>query len=403
MGMDYLDVASYYSAYDTILTGKVDALRTPLLPILAGIPNAIFGYTGSRIAVYIFQGLMFIFSIKWLGKTLENITENKRVSYWFTAIYALSPGMLSYCCIVMTESLSISLMTAVIYLVSEAFYHDSCKKAAMSGFVCLLLWLLRPSLMPITLILLFFWICMLLIKGKKTKKTAICGLCATLISLAALGIYAMLFYKAYNKVGVSCVSTLNNYVTIREAGAIDVDKIESPQIRSDVDSMSESPDHSLLGVKFEEIRHLQDKYGIAEADKFVNDQIRLHPMEIISFLYHVRLDNLIDDKCVFPGHGNGMPTLVASFTRLISVNNGAAFMIFLTALSILIYNDAKRRRLSCFVWLLLLFFAENYLTIWIGAPSAFTRLSASNYSVLIAISCWLLDQLVTKAVSCKDN
>lgn len=242
----------------------------------------------------------------------------------------------------------------------------------------------------------FFWICML-IKGKKTKKTAICGLCATLISLAGLGIYAMLFYKAYNKVGVSCVSTWNNYITIREAGAIDVDKIEYPQIRSDIDSMSESPNHSLPGVEFDEIKHLQDKYGIAEADKFVNDQIRLHPTEIISFLYHERLENLIDDKCVFPGHGNGMPTLVASLTRLIRVNNGAAFMIFLTALSILIYNDAKRRRLSCFVWLLLLFFAENYLTIWIGAPSAFTRLSASNYSVLIAISCWLLDQLVTKS------
>lgn len=395
-----IDTYSYYAAYDVLVSGKIDSLRTPLYPFFIGSLKSIFGYTVSKALVFILQSLIFLFSINWLGKTLDNIISNKRVSYWFTAFYALYPGMLSTCCDEMTESLSISLISALIYLVSQAFFHNSFKKVVLSGFICLMLWLLRPSFIPITFIMLVFWGSIWIIKRKKKKmrETALLGFCATLISLTGMIFYAMAFSKEYHKTGVSSVSTWNNYVTIREAGVIDTQLIESPELKAAVDSILKCNEYA----PFIEIQTLQNEFGLGESDRFVNNQIIKHPTGILSFLYHYRLEMLLNSNCVFTGRYETLPHSIASITRLFKISNASVFLIFIIAFCILIYNDIKARKISYFTWLLFSIFFESYLTFFLGAPSEFTRLSAPNYPILITLSCWLFDQLVIIATSHKQ-
>lgn len=394
------DRVSYYEAYDVIMSGRIDEVRTPLYPLIIGIPKSIFGEGLSKAVVYIFQALIFLFSIKWFGKTLDNIVSHKRISYWFTAIYALYPGMLTYCGMIMTESLSISLMTAVTYLVSEAYYHNSFKKGILSGVVCLLLWMLRPSMLSVTLIMLVFWMCLWIFRDKRLRKTVVCGFCATLVSLAGMGVYSLAFYNEYHKTGMTCVSTWNNYHLIRKSGVMDTDLAETPEIKATVDSIIAN---NATASEYENTRHwkeseqLHKTLGLIGYDNFVNQQIKLHKGEIIAYIYQERLEDLLDDDCVFTGNGGYLPFFVCSLTRLIRVNNGTAFLIFLIGLSLLTYTNLKNRKISYFIWVLYACFAAAYLTIWLGAPNAFTRLAASNYPVLLAISCRILNMLVCLA------
>lgn len=394
MGLRNADSGTYYVAYDAIVAGYFPIARTPLYPILIGFLRSLFGHNISLVIVYIFQSIVFICSIKWMGRTLQRISNNPRLNYWFTSIYALYPGILTFCGYIMTESLSVSLMSALVYFATEAYYNNSYKKAALSGIVCLILWLLRPALIYLTAIMLVFWCCILLSKRKKMLKTALYGLSLTLISGAALSIYAMMFYKEFHKFGITSISTLNNYLTIRESRAIDVAEIESPQLKVTVDSMLQTNELSRV-IAYRECGQLTKQFGLAEVDKFVNDQIKRHPKKILLFLLVNRREILLNDNCI--SSGVGLPTQVYLPLTLFSIKNGTAFLIFLIALLFLMYSDIKKKRVSYFLWLLLILFIANYFTIWIAAPDDFTRLSASNYPVLIAISCWVFGQLIIKA------
>lgn len=204
----------------------------------------------------------------------------------------------------------------------------------------------------------------------------------------------MMFYKEFHKFGVTSVTTLNNYLTIRESQAIDVAEIESPQIKVTVDSMLQTNELSLAKA-YREYGQLTEQFGLAEIDKFVNDQIKRHPKKILLFLLVDRRRTMLNDSCM--PSGAGLPTQVYLPLTLFSVKNGTAFLIFLIALLFLMYSDIKKRRVSYSLWLLLTLFIANYFTIWIAAPDDFTRLSTPNYPVLISISCWVSGQLIIKA------
>lgn len=386
------DTPTYYNAYDIITSGRLDSGRTPLYPLLIGLPQSLFGSTASLAIVYIFQSIVFICSIRWLGKLLDQIISNQRISYLFTAIYALYPGMLTLCGYILSESLSVSLMSLMIYLVSEAYYHNSYKKAALSGLVCMIMWLQRPALMYISVIMVVFWICILALKGKGYRKTAVNGLCITTLSIVSIGVYSAMFYKEYHKPGLTSVTTINNYLTIREAGAIDIESIESPGIKADMDSLLGIHENAGRIEAYREVFYLVSNHPVSEVDKFITGQMKSHPGEIMFHILVSRRQILASDSCVITGAG--LPTQVFLFLDLLYVNNGTAFVIFLAALSLLLYTNIRMRQISCFIWLLLVFFTANYFTIWVAAPDAFCRLSASNYPVLTAVTAWLANQFV---------
>lgn len=386
------DTPSYYEGYDVLMSGRLHAYRTPLYPLIIGLTRDLCGQKFSIVAVYIFQSLLFLFSIKWMGRMLTNITRNDRISYWFTAVYALYPGVLSFSGMIMTESMAVSLVTAALYLVSEAYCHGSGTKAALSGFVGLSLWLLRPSMMCVVALIFIFWV-VLFYDWRRRKNIVLPGVSASFISIVLLAVYSAAFQNEYKMAGVSAVATWNNYMTIRGSDAIDTGKIESPEMKIAVDSFirTNGKASEINYGWWKEVFYLEKEFGICNVNTFVNEQIKNNPRKVASYLYRDRMEDLLSSDCVFTGRD--LPLHLSSVTRLIRVNNGAAFLLFLVGLGVLVHTDFKMRRIHLFVWLLFLLFAADYLTVWAGAPDDFSRLLAQNYPVLIAISCWLLSRV----------
>lgn len=395
-GMTNLDTPSYYKAFDVLMSGKLDAYRTPLFPLLVGLFRAIFGMRISIVMVYVFQSYLFLLSIGWFGKMLENIIPNKKIVYWFTAIYGLYPGGLSFCGSMMTESITVSLISALLYLVSEAYYNNSRKKAALSGIICMFLWMQRPSLMAVPVLLTVMWGC-LLFKKQGNRRVAIWGFSASIFSLIALSLYSMAYKIEYQRSGVSAISTWNNYMLVRNAHVYDPYVIDSSDMSTDVDSIMKISgiDCEIGDSLWHELVFLEDKYGIVGFDNFVNSQLKANPQKIFKFLCLDRLDSLIDANCV--SAGVVLPPPLRLIMRIMNISNGTAFMIFLMGLTLLMSLDIKRKNISYFTWLIFAMFAANYFTIWIGAPGDFPRLLAQNYPVLIAVSCWTMNRLMRVA------
>lgn len=391
-GLWHPDSYSYYYAFDVLATGSLDAYRTPLYPMIIGSLRMVFGMRISLVMVYIFQSALFLLSIGWIGKMLEDITQNKKIAFWFAAIYGLYPGVLACCGRIMTESITISLISALLYLVSEAYYHHSAKKAILSGVVCVLLWMQRPSLMSIPVLLAVMWLC-LLFKKDSMRRIAIRGFSASMISLIALGLYSMAFRLEYQRPGVTAISTWNNYLLVRQSHVYTPSAIESPEMMADVDSLINvnGIDCENVQIMWLERDFLENKYGMVEFDKFVRGQIEANPLKICKFLCLDRLDRLIDANCV--DTGDDLPAPLRVIMRIVNISNGTAILIFLTGLTLLTISDIRRRRISYFTWLIFIMFAANYFTVWVGAPNAYKRLLAQNYPVLIAVSCWVLSQL----------
>lgn len=391
-GLWHPDSYSYYDAFDVLATGRPDACRTPLYPMIVGILRTVFGMRISLALVYIFQSVLFLLSIGWVGKMLEDISQNQKIAFWFTAIYGLYPGALAFCGRIMTESITVSLISALLYLVAEAYYRRSAKKAILSGAVCVLLLMLRPSLMSIPVILSVMWLCILFRKGDM-RKIAIRGFSASMVSFVALGLYSIAFKMEYQIPGVSGISVWNNYVLVRQAHVYDPSAIESAEMRADVDSLIK-----IDGVNCENMQtlwlereFLENKYGMVEFDKFVGGQIKANPLKICKFICIGRLDKLIDSNCV--DTGDDLPAPLRVVMRIVNISNGTALLIFLVGLTLLTASDIRRKKVSYYLWLIFVMFAANYFTVWVGAPNEYKRLLAQNYPVLIAVSCWVLSQL----------
>ncbi len=393
-GTMYYDTKSYYRAYDVIMTGRLDEMRTPLYPLLIGVCRSIFGVVGSTFVVYAVQSVLFLFSIRWLGAIIDTLISNRRIAYLFTAIYALYPPTLSFCAMLMSESITISLVTAVLYLVGKAFYRNSFRSAALAGVICLLLWLQRPSMIILTFILLAFWCLLLLVDRKRWRRVSLWGVSTVVLSVAAMGVYAMAFGKEYGKPGLSVVTSHNIYVSLCYGAIMDGDAIESPEIKHTMDSILKAENNFkwCTYMRWAESDELQRRFGYKEFDKFVIDQIKAHPKEWLWYISHQRLERLLSDCCAYTG-GNMKPH-ISALTRLLWVNNSIVLTMFVIGLIFLVCHDIRQRRLSLYLWLLFTIFAADYAIILVGAPNDFARLLAQNYPLLMLVMGWTIERLV---------
>ena len=81
-GTEAGDTVTYFTAWDTLLSGIPDSLRTPLYPVFVGSLRAVFGVTAGRIAVCLIQCALFLCSIRWFAKLAEALTGNRTVTFW---------------------------------------------------------------------------------------------------------------------------------------------------------------------------------------------------------------------------------------------------------------------------------------------------------------------------------
>ncbi|MCM1309953.1 MAG: glycosyltransferase family 39 protein [Bacteroides sp.] len=387
------DSETYFTAFQTIIGGKPDHLRTPLYPLIAGGLRALFGTVGGLLALYIAQSALFVASIRWFGELVAALVPDRRAGRVVTAIYALYPGPLSLCSVALTEAFALAATVGLLLLLYRAFSRNSVRYAAWTALLMTAMIMLRPALLYIPLALGLFWIVVAAMR-KVSARTWLTGLASVAVTLGALTLYNASMKTTYGISGPSSVSGANNYFTVRHAGILYPEEIERQDLRAAVDSMIRVHGSADLTSEtvWSEVAVISSMTEPRELNELTSSALKAHAVQAAKYLAVKRMCDVADADCVYGGCGPICPPLRA-FTRLLSPNNGAAFLMLLVLMILLAGQDLRRHSFSTFTWFLCGLFIVIYATITIGAQNEYPRLLIPNYPVLLILAARLFSIL----------
>lgn len=375
------DSVTYFAAWDKIIHGQPDSLRTPVYPLLVGGMRALFGTIGGLIAVITLQSALFVCSIGWMRSLLSRLVDNQRIVFCMTCVYALYPGPLTLCGVVLTEALALAGMTGLLLLSLRAYETGSQRDITMAGVTMLGMVLLRPALIYLPPCFALLWIVILCI-NRAARRIAVLGLAGCAISIVAIAAYSAEMHRLYGFNGPSSVSAINNYFTARGAGVLVSNEINAPELRAAIDSVATlNPDPDIDSM-WDEISAVTAVGGINMLAEQVTSSIQAHPVEVAKYILTERFKALCESDCVYGG--NVLPAIRA-LTKPVSPNTGTAILMLLIGASILLRHDRRAQRFSLFQWFLCGLFITAYTTVLVGAPGEWPRLLIPNYPVLLSI------------------
>lgn len=351
-GKPAIDTISYFSAYDTLLQGRLDIVRTPVYPLFIGVCRSLFGDTGGRIVVCLTQCAIFLFSVTRFRVIASRLIPNPRIAFLATAVYGLLPGPMSLNFYLLTESLALSGITILLYLLSESL-HGNIRATWWSVPLSFGLIMLRPALIYLPAALLLFWIPAMLLK-KASVRICIVGLTAVIICGAGCYLYSWQMKRQNGYFGLSLISLVNTYVGFKDTDFVNFDYLTPP---------------------------LPDPEAAYDHYKSVLLQ---HKHDALEYLVRKRLPAVCASDAVY-GSGSAVVPPIRLLTKYISVNNGAVYLLFLLFVGLQLYSDIRQRRYSLYRWYLVAMFSGCNAIAAIGAPNEWPRLLIPDIPVLLLI------------------
>ena len=393
------DTVSYFEAFDTLLTGQPDYLRTPVYPFIIGSLRFVFGETGGLIALYLLQSVLFLWSVKWMKELTYALVSNHRIARWAVAIYAVYPGPLTLCGIALTEAFALSGIVAVLLLTWRAFTRRSVRDVVWSAVLVAVLILLRPALIYLPVALLVFWIISWAL-GKADIRTRLVGIIGMLGVAGLLICYCGMMFNYYGFRSPSFVGCTNNYFTLREAGLVNPADMPTPDMRAMADSLvavnGEVPEYTAI---WDELFAIMEVSRPAEFMQYCVDAIRNHPAAVAKYIVQKRMADVASSDCVY---GGSVCPPVRALTKIISVNSGAALLMLIILMVMLAVNDVRHKHFSMFMWFLCGLMIVAYASVTVGAMGEWPRLLIPNYPVLLILGASFL-QRVTNLASCRQE
>lgn len=217
------DSITYIKAWDSISRGNIDIMRTPVYPAILALIRFIVGKAHMMVAIIILQHIIALIALKYFYKTILDITNSERISFWTTLALSCLPYFTAQNNYIMTESLA---MSGSIFLVAcaVAIYEGNYKRN-IPGFTFWLFFLvfLRPSFIYLLPVFAVSFALMLWLKPKMRRQSAIC-IIVILIASGSLIAYMSAFQKTYGVFTSSEVSEINDFFIMRQSGSLDPDK-----------------------------------------------------------------------------------------------------------------------------------------------------------------------------------
>jgi hypothetical protein len=171
--------------------------RTPGYPIFYGLHFMFFGEAWAHKIIPYTQTFLHAFAAVYLFKTAKLIFSNSRVAYWSGVLYGLSPFVVSFLFMTITESLFPAIIIFSLYLAVSSYVSTSVPISIFAGIMIAVAVLIRPmaGLTLLFLIPLAFYF-KKISKGQLIKNNAILIL-AFVITMTPWGLRNYLVFKEF--------------------------------------------------------------------------------------------------------------------------------------------------------------------------------------------------------------
>lgn len=383
-GQPGVDTISYFFAYDNLLDGRLDLFRTPVYPLLIGACRSLFGSLGGMFVVYVLQGLVFLYSLTRFRIIAETIIPNAKVAFLVTAIYGLAPGPMSLHFYLLTESLALSGMTILLYLVL-AGVRGNLKAVCWSVPLLVGLLMLRPVFVYLPVALLLFWLAVA-IKRKSKISVWIAGLMSAFVGWLTIGVYSWQMERQSGYRGLSVVALINTYLTVCDARLVDPEDATMPDIMFFMAEEYERKAEADRQVDTLDVAGTRYDYQVKpdEISEYYKAAFRNHPKETMEYFATKRLVRVCQSDAIYGG-GSAVVLPIRVFTKYVSVNVGATYLLFILYVGILVWFVCHRKKFVGFECLLALLFVGCNAVVIVGGPNEWPRLLIPDIPVLLLI------------------
>lgn len=381
------DTISYISAWDNIVHGQIDKLRTPIYPVYLGLAKVIFGLESFEYYAVIGQYLFFLLSIAPFHSICHRLISNSRIVFWTTVFYAVNPFIFSWSACILTESLAISGIIFLMYFIIRLYDSFSYLRLFAATLLLVALLMLRPAFIYLIPVVLVSW-GYLLMKPEK-RRQAIAVISSTVFACLVLISYMSAYRQQYGLYATSQVSTVNRWLIARQYGLINPDVIADSAFRADI-----RESYRLHGERYEGA--ISDPYceGMQAEEKFFFNKYDVRTINEVldaSFFSHPFKDMSKAIGRAYKASSKPLFFLYAKLGWMESLSDCLQFRMqhlyfFLTLYFVFLLVIVIRQRYVPWITIsMFLFTISNLILVIVGAPEEWNRLVLPSFPISIIL------------------
>ena len=381
------DTISYISAWDNIVHGQLDKLRTPLYPIYLGLAKEFFGLESFEYYAIIGQYLIFLLSIAPFHSICHRLISNSRIAFWTTAFYALNPFIFSWSACILTESLAISGTIFLMYFIIRLYDSFSYLRLFAATILLVALLLLRPAFIYFIPVIIVSW--GYLLKKPEQSRQAIAVISSTVFACLVLISYMSAYRQQYGLFATSQVSTVNRWFIARQYGLINPDVIADSAFRADI-----RESYRLHGERYEgaisdpfcegmyaEEKFFFNKYDVRTINEVLDASFISHPFENLSKAIG-RAYKASSKPLFFIYAEFGWMKLLSFLLPFRMLH----LYLFLSVYSVILIVIVIRQRYVPWISIsMLLFTISNLILVIVGAHEEWNRLVLPSFPIFIIL------------------
>lgn len=402
-----MDGQTYINAWDVILTGHTDILRTPVYPIIYGILTTCLGIRAGLYLLIILQWGFFIYALILFWQTAHYLRIPRAIASIAILLILAVPMLGNQNNMLMTESLSFSGIITLIWLSIKLLLTRSRRFLYLSATLTVLLILTRPALIFLGPLLALLWLYASWRIGPLMK--------ASWLSISAialiLGAYLYCMHHTHLYTTFSVIPLHNRIYTYRAEFLINPEEINDAKMRPFMtNNLKKCPG----GYQYGEQYYWGEMHGVPWhlLDSVANTVERNHPEEVrraIRLRFERSLTaNIIPRIDIYnyyinPGQDR-MPYWTQHPKELYLEKNGVrlpiynwlsvpiwvVLLIWATFTSVWIRRWILSRHFPAMQALLAAMFISEYFIVVYGAPNDFARLLTPVLPPLLLMAGWLV-------------
>lgn len=197
--------------------GKLHETRVPIYPLVIDTMQIIFTEKLCFQIIVLLQILISFIALFYFYKALNYILKNKYFVYGITFMYGISPAIIGWDNVILTESLALSGSVFFIYLMLKYLNAPSVKTIAQSSVLILALIFLRPTFLILLPIFSVFLVVKFILDSSKQEKTIIKkGIIAPIVACVIVLGYALSFSAQFSVFSLSNTLLSQNIFKIVE-------------------------------------------------------------------------------------------------------------------------------------------------------------------------------------------
>jgi len=143
--------------------------RTPGYPVFYGLHYLLLGESGAHKVIPYTQTFLHALAAVYLFKTAKLLFTNSRIAFWSGILYGLSPFVVSFLFMTITESFFPAMIVFALYLSVSAYVEKSLLRSLYAGIMMAIVVLISPR----NILLLLFFIPLLFYFSNLTRQQVI--------------------------------------------------------------------------------------------------------------------------------------------------------------------------------------------------------------------------------------